>query len=81
MLKFVETKSNEPRLTQKEIPKQVGYSDSTIKRYRDDINMDKPYNRQKRKKNTKSTTSITETETHTPGENTKKNTRDNKKND
>ena len=45
MLKFTEIKSNEPKITQKEISKQLGFSDGTIKRYRDDINMDSPYNR------------------------------------
>ena len=47
MLKIMETKTIEPKLTQKQILKQLGYSDSTIKRYRDDINMDSPYKRQK----------------------------------
>ena len=47
MLKFMEIKSNEPKLTQKKIPKQLGFSDSTIKRYRDDIDMDSPYDRKK----------------------------------
>ena len=43
MLKVIEKKSNEPRLTQKQICNQLGCSDSTIKRYRDDISMDSPY--------------------------------------
>ena len=78
MLKFMEIKSNEPRLTQKQISNQIGFSDSNIKRYRDDINMDSPYNRKKyKKRNTESNTSITETRTHSPNENTK----NNKKND
>ena len=64
MLKFVEIHSNEPKLTQKQISSQLGYSDSTIKRYRDDIQMDSPYKRNKyRKKNNKSNTTITETHT------------------
>jgi len=64
MLKFMEVKSNEPNLTQKQISKQLGYSDSTIKRYRDDIQMDSPYNRNKyRKKTNKSNTPITQTNT------------------
>ena len=51
----METKSNEPKLTQKQICIQLGYSDSTIKRYTDDIQMDSPYKRNKyRKKNNKS---------------------------
>ena len=49
---FTEIKSNEPRLTQKEIGNQLGFSDSTTKRYRDDILMDSPYNRNKIKKKT-----------------------------
>ena len=64
MLKFMEIKSNEPKLTQKQISSQLGYSDSTIKRYRDDIQMDSPYKRNKyRQKNNKSNTTITETHT------------------
>ena len=45
MLKVVEIKSIEPKLTQKHFSKQLGYSHTTIKRYRDYINMDSPYNR------------------------------------
>ena len=45
MLEFMEIRSNNRRMTQKEICKQLGFSDSTIKRYRNDINMDSPYNR------------------------------------
>ena len=58
--KFMEIKSNEHRLTQKEICNQLGFSDSTTKRYRDDILMDSPYNRNK--KNTKSNTSKTQSQ-------------------
>ena len=49
----MEIRSNNPRMTQKQICNQLGTSDSTIKRYRNDINMDSPYNRNnyKRKKN------------------------------
>ena len=50
MLNLMELKSNEPKLTQKQICNQLGYSDSTIKRYRDDISMDSPYKRKKYKK-------------------------------
>ena len=42
MWKFMEIKTNEPKLGQKEFPKQLGFSDSTIKRYREDINTDSP---------------------------------------
>ena len=45
MLKFMETKSNEPKVTQRYICNKLEISDSTIKRYRDDFNMDSPYNR------------------------------------
>ena len=39
-------------MTQNEFSKQLGYSDSTIKRYRDEIQMDSPYNRNKYRKRT-----------------------------
>ena len=72
MLKFMEKKSNEPKSKQKRIFTQLGSSDSTIKRYRDDIIMDNPYERNNnRKKNNKSNSSITQT--HTTIENTKGN--------
>ena len=48
----MEVKSNNPKLTQKQISNRLGFSDSTIKRYRDDINMDSPYNRNNYKKRT-----------------------------
>ena len=35
MCRFTEKESNEPRLTQKQISKQLAYSDSTTKRYKD----------------------------------------------
>ena len=47
---FMEVKFNNPKLTQKQICKQLGFSDSTIKRYRDDIKMDSPYGRNTNKK-------------------------------
>ena len=84
MVKFVEKNSNEPRLTQKQICNQLGYSDSTIKRYRDDISMDSPYKRNKyRKKNNRPNTTITQSQSHTTNETPKrnKNTKSNKKND
>ena len=43
MARFMETKSNNPKLTQKQIAKSLGYSDSTVKRYRNDIKMASPY--------------------------------------
>ena len=46
----MEEKFNNPRLSQKQICKQLGFSDSTIKRYRADIKMDSPYRRNNHKK-------------------------------
>ena len=73
----MEIKSNHPKLTQKQISNQVRFSDSTLKRYRDDNSMDSPYNRKKFtkvwKKNTKTNTTITDTQTNTSSENTKSN--------
>ena len=42
MLNFMEIRSNNPKMKQSQICKQLGTSDSTIKRYRDDIQMDSP---------------------------------------
>ena len=59
MLDFMEIRSNNPRMTQKQICNQLGASDSTIKRYRNDINMDSPYNRNNyKRKKTKKTPDI-----------------------
>ena len=38
----MEVKINEPKLTQKKISKQLGSSNSSIKRYRNDVHMDSP---------------------------------------
>ena len=74
MLKFMEIKSIESNLPQEQICNQLGFSDSTIKRYRDDTNMDSPYNRKKdRKKNNKSNSTKSQTQTHSTNEITKKN--------
>ena len=43
----MEIKSNERKLTQKQNSNELGFSDSTSKRYRDDINLNSPYIRQK----------------------------------
>ena len=60
---FMEEKYNNPRLTQKQICRQLGFSDSTIKRYRDDIKMDSPYRRNtNKKKKPKQSPSSTTTE-------------------
>ena len=56
MLKFMEIKANEPRLTEKLVCNYLGSSDSTIERYRDETSTDSPYKRNKyRKKNTSKT--------------------------
>ena len=66
--------SNEPKLTQKEISKQLGFSDSPTKRYRDNTILDSPYNTNRdRKNNKKSNFSITRTQTRTMSENTENN--------
>ena len=49
---FMEEKYNNPRLTQKEICNQLGVTDRTIRRYRDDIKMDSPYRITNHKKKT-----------------------------
>ena len=65
MLKFLELKFIDPKRTKKEVYKQLDFSHSTIKQYRDDINLGSPYSRNKyRKKNNKSSTLVTQT--HTP---------------
>ena len=81
MLKLMDIKSKEPRLTQKQISKQLDYSDKLFKRYRDDINMDSPYIRRKyKKKNNKLDSSKTQTQSNTKSGEIKKN-KNNKKND
>ena len=57
----MEKKSHELKITQKHISKQLDFSDSTIKRYRDDIYMNSSY-----KKNTKKNTTNTKSEISTP---------------
>ena len=47
---FMEEKYNNPNLTKKEICKQLGVTDRTIRRYRDDIKMDSPYRKNNNKK-------------------------------
>ena len=43
MARFMEIKSMNPKLTQKEVAEELGYSTSRLKRYRRDINMLSPY--------------------------------------
>ena len=55
MLTFMEIKSNEPKLTQKQICNQLGNSDITIKRFREDIQLDSLYKKNTEKKYFKNT--------------------------
>ena len=74
MLNFMEIRCNNPQMTQSQLCKQLGESDSTIKRYRDDIQMDSPYNRSKyKKKNNKSNTTNEEPKNNKSTKNSKKN--------
>ena len=59
---FMEEKYNNPKLTQKEICNQLGFTDRTIRRYRDDIKMDSPYRINNHKKKTPKQKSYTATE-------------------
>ena len=68
---LMEAKFNNPKITQKEICKQLGFSDSNIKRYRDDIKMDSPYRRNNHKKKTPKQKPSTVTEDHSKNENIK----------
>ena len=63
MLDFMGIRSSNPKMTQKQICNHLGFSDSTIKRYRDDIKMHSPYNRNiNKKKKPKQSPSSTTTE-------------------
>ena len=42
-MKLMQKKHNYPNCTQKQIAKELGCSDSTIERYRNDMNMDSAY--------------------------------------
>ena len=68
---FMEEKYNNPRLTQKEICNQLGVTDRTIRRYRDDIKMDSPYRINNHKKKTPRQKPSTVTEDHSKNENIK----------
>ena len=46
----MEIKSNNPKLTHKQIAKKLGYTDCTIRSYRDEKNMASPYNKKKTKR-------------------------------
>ena len=71
---FMEEKYNNPKLTQKEICKQLGVTDRTIRRFRDDIKMDSPYRTNiPKKKKPKQTpdTSTSQTQQSTTNESNK----------
>ena len=51
MADFMRMKNENPKLKQSEIAYQLGYSSSTLKRYRNDINMLSPYRIQSNNKN------------------------------
>ena len=55
----METKPNDPKITQNQIAQQRGYLDFTNKRYRDEENMSTPYNRRSKRKNMSSQDSST----------------------
>ena len=58
MLKVLE-KTNSPKTTQNDIAKQIGLPDSTIERYRNDLNLNSLKNRNKTGKNTQRSSSTT----------------------
>ena len=68
---FMEEKYNNPKLTQKQICNQLGFTDRTIRRYRDDIKMDSPYRINNNKKKTPKQKPSTVTEDHSKNENIK----------
>ena len=68
---FMEEKYNNPKLTQKEICNQLGFTDRTIRRYRDDIKMDSAYRINNNKKKTPEQKPSTVTEDHSKNENIK----------
>ena len=62
MADFMRVKHENPKMKQSEIANQIGYSTSTLQRYRSDINMLSPYriqpnNTNKQRKNTSNTNS------------------------
>ena len=67
----MEEKYNNPRLTQKEICNQLGFTDRTIRRYRDGIKTDSPYRLKNNKKKTPKQKPSTVTENISKNENTK----------
>ena len=68
---FMEEKYNHPKLTQKQICDQLGVTDRTIRRFRNDINMDSPYRINNHKKKAPRQKLPTLTENISKNENTK----------
>ena len=68
---FMEDKYNNPRLTQKEICNRLQLSDRTIRRFRNDINMDSPYRINNNKKKKPKQPPDTKRESFSKNENTK----------
>ena len=77
---FMEEKYNNPRITQKQNCNQLGFTDRTIRRYRDDIKMDSPYRINNHKKKTPKQKPSTVTEDHSKNENMKPTTSKRSKN-
>ena len=42
MARFMEKKAMNPKLTQNDIAKQIGFSSATVKRYRNDVDIPSP---------------------------------------
>ena len=77
---FMEEKYNNPRLTQKQICNQLGFTDRTIRRYRDDIKMDSPYRLNNNKKKSPKQKQSTISEDNSKNENIKPTTNKRSKN-
>ena len=67
----MEEKYNNPKLTEKQTCNQLGFTDRTIRRYRDDIKMDRPDRINYHKKKTPKQKPSTVTEDHSKNENIK----------
>ena len=71
ILNSMDNKNDNPRRTEKQISKQLRFSESTIERYRDDIQMDSLYHRNSNKKRFSIQKPSTTTENHSKKENSK----------
>ena len=74
---FMEEKYNNPKLTRKNFCNQLGFTDRTVRRYRDDIKMDSPYRINNHKKKTPKAKPSTVIENISKNENTKSVTNNN----